>query len=75
MRAPGSNLGVAQPYGEPVDLSATRVRHGSHRAYNAYRCRCQECVEFRRSYERERWETHRALRHAAYRRAVREGRA
>lgn len=55
-RQPGSNLGVAQPYRPPVDLSGTRTDHGSHRAYNHYRCRCEPCVEFRRSYERDRWE-------------------
>lgn len=55
-RQPGSNLGVAQPYQPPVDLSGTRTSHGSHRAYNHYGCRCEPCVEFRRSYERDRWE-------------------
>lgn len=56
MREPSSDLGVAQPYQPPVDLSATRTQHGRHRAYGFYKCRCKACVDFRRSYERERWE-------------------
>lgn len=63
MRQSGSSTGKAQPYQEPVDLSATRTRHGSHRAYRFYRCRCQECVDFIRSWYREYWELHRTYVH------------
>jgi hypothetical protein len=31
-------------------------RIGRARAYNAYGCRCDGCCEWRRSYDRERWE-------------------
>lgn len=31
-------------------------RIGRARAYNAYGCRCDGCVEWRRSYDRERME-------------------
>ena len=39
----------------PVELPKG-VSHGSHRAYNTYGCRCAECLEHRRSYDRTLWE-------------------
>lgn len=29
------------------------IKHGSHRAYNHYRCRCEKCRTFRLEYHRE----------------------
>lgn len=40
----------------PVDLPG-HLRHGSLTAYNRpYSCRCEECLEARRSYDRTLWE-------------------
>jgi hypothetical protein len=40
---------------DPVD-TPPHVTHPSLNAYQHYRCRCGPCLEFRRSYDRERME-------------------
>lgn len=42
----------ALPPQPPVDLPATSS-HGTHNAYQAHGCRCGECQEFRRAYQRQ----------------------
>lgn len=44
---------MSEPPGEPVDLP-DHLRHGGSTAYHKpYRCRCGECVTWRRTYDRE----------------------
>jgi hypothetical protein len=52
-------LGQGAPPGEPVELPG-RVQHGSPRAYNGYKCRCIDCQEWRRSYDRNYWQLQRS---------------
>lgn len=39
----------------PAELPGN-VGHGGATAYNNYRCRCGDCLEWRRSYDRDYWE-------------------
>lgn len=39
------------PPQEPVNLPP-KSRHGTHHAYQHHKCRCGECQEFRRAYQR-----------------------
>lgn len=47
---------LPRPPQEPVDLSGTKTDHGKAAAYNVYKCRCGLCQNWRRSYDRDRWE-------------------
>lgn len=58
MRAPGSESGVRQPPRDPVQLP-DKYKHGGATAYNKFRCRCEPCQEWRRSYDRHRMEIYR----------------
>lgn len=42
------------PYGT-VAVLPSHLEHGRPAAYNAYKCRCERCVYWRNSYDRERY--------------------
>ena len=50
---------MRQEPGEPVTLPA-HVAHGGSTAYHKpHRCRCAECLDWRRSYDRQRYQNSR----------------
>lgn len=53
-----SRSGVTQPPEDPVELP-DKYSHGGPTAYNKFRCRCAECQQWRRSYDRDRMEVYR----------------